>query len=477
MWGWVNDYMSNYRLCTGDVLDVLPTLPAESYNAVLCDPPYGLSFMGKHWDHGVPSAEVWRQVWRVLKPGAVLMAFGGSRTWHRLAVNIEDAGFEMFDTIMWVYGSGFPKSQDISRAIDKEAGTQREVVNEWRTGFSGTLGGKSAYGGLSGEDVRVTTAPATDDARTWQGYGTALKPAFEPILCFRKPRTATYAQTAIQHGTGALNVDGCRIATNGATARPPLSTNKHDGYKRPWNDNDNARETCKARREEAHDKRDDLGRWPANVIFDQEAAVALDEQSGELTSGKPNGAKRNASGPFLAHANGVDLTGYGDTGGASRFFQVLPTFIYEAKAPQSERSAGLNGNTRQRDTSRNVDQPSMNGGEGNPYNRGAQEVRNFHPTVKPVSLTEYLARLIVPPKEYRQDARLLVPFSGSGSEMIGALIAGWLNVDGIELEPDYADIARQRLEHWQDEISATPRKLNGHTADYADAPLFAGVAA
>lgn len=653
--------MSNYRVFRGDVLEVLPTLPAEHYTAVLCDPPYGLSFMGKHWDHGVPSAEVWKQVWRVLKPGAVLFAFGGSRTWHRLAVNIEDAGFDMFDTIMWIYGSGFPKSASIDKAIDKEAGAEREVIATIPINAPGGSIGSTAYNNGNGryypDEPRKITAPSTTDAQTWQGYGTSMKPAFEPvivarkplpneaeqdiivgnlfkleaqlwllfsaltagksstlsqqerneassiaqwsadapisiladlsdrmdtlrlelamrttlntvsswrntweealkhgskfitstatspiidlktlsysasaltpqdiiraemiqpgswwnaipaakvlnavalklsatlelfavenaiekghippldetdraalsrpILCFRKPRTATYAQTAIQHGSGTLNIDECRIdLADGAN----LARNNHAGDN-GWKNSSGGMNGAALRAEQGLSPQ---GRWPANVIFDEEAAALLDEQSRELTSGKiQSDHKRNGSKPwFTGEAMNES---YGDTVGASRFFQVLPAFVYKAKSSTAERNAGISAQGRQRDAGRNAEQASMNGGEGNPYNRGAQEVKNFHPTVKPLSLTEYLARLIVPPKEYRAEARLLVPFSGSGSEMIGALMAGWLNVDGIELTPEYAELAEQRLAHWREELRPELRKISGSETDFTDMPLF-----
>lgn len=465
-----------YELWLGDCMSVLPRLGAESCAACLCDPPYGYAFMGKHWDHGVPSAEIWREVWRVLKPGAVLMAFGGTRTWHRLAVNIEDAGFEMVDTIEWVYGSGFPKSQDIGKAIDKEAGAEREVIGQkvYADGKPRTMGANDTMHDGWQRPWRVEdpqrgerlTAPATDAARTWQGYGTALKPAHEPILVFRKPRRGTYAQTAVEHGAGALNVDGCRIAT--ARDRPLIQGDRRNG------NNTYGEGLCGS----YHAGATSQGRWPANIIFDQEAAAVLDEMSGELTSGKPNGATRNASGPFLAHANGVDLTGYGDTGGASRFFKVLPAFIYEAKAATSERNEGLDGMTKSQKYNKDGQWNShsvFNGESGSDEWRAknpAHPQANIHPTVKPLSLCEYLARLIVPPKEYRTEARLLVPFSGSGSEMIGALMAGWRNVVGIEIEREYVEIAAGRIADAALAAAGKPKQLRGRAEDYDNLPLL-----
>jgi DNA modification methylase len=442
----------------GDVLDVLQQTPDEHYAACFCDPPYGLSFMGKRWDHGVPSSDVWAEVWRVLRPGAILMAFGGTRTWHRLAVNIEDAGFEMFDTIMWVYGSGFPKSTDISKAIDKEAGAVREVV--------GRKPGLHSRGNIDLPDgwhrpwmddpekrnlAEMETAPATDAARAWAGYGSALKPAHEPILCFRKPRKATYAQTAQEWGTGALWIDGARVATS-----DDLSGGTYGGVFSASRNLDGS--LCKAVGS------GDKGRWPANIILDEHAAAALDQQSGELTSGGKRGGARYSIPPLnsVAHGRmngGIDGDCFGDTGGASRFFQQCnideaDRFFYAAKASRRERERGLEG-LPLRDVAAmqgNLVDGQRLSGKGEPIKTPIG--RNHHPCVKPLSLCEYLARLIVPPVAYRDDARLLVPFAGSGSEILGALRAGWVHVDGIELEADYIEIARRRIA--------------------ADMPLFAG---
>ncbi len=454
----------------GDVLDVLQQTPDEHYAACFCDPPYGISFMGRRWDHGVPSSDVWAEVWRVLRPGAILMAFGGTRTWHRLAVNIEDAGFDMFDTIMWLYGSGFPKSTDIGKAIDKEAGAVRDVVGRYARPDGSALrneretpkfNGKYNNGkpGVNADDSYIT-APATDAARTWAGYGSALKPAHEPILCFRKPRKATYAQTAQEWGTGAINVDRCRVGTDEVKSS---DSEFNAGF---WKPNGG-----QGKRWNGNGTNHPAGRWPANIILDEASAAALDQQSGE----RPAGAF-----PKLAnHTKNLCMSGDNyernrperietDTGGASRFFQQCNIdeadgFFYAAKASRRERERGLEG-LPERDkanqygdglnsaTKIRTDEQSQNG-----VDRGTS--RNHHPCVKPLSLCEYLARLIVPPVAYRDDARLLVPFCGSGSEILGALRAGWLHVDGIEMEADYIRIAHAR-------IAAEAKAIFG--------PLFAG---
>ena len=243
----------------GDCLDVLKTLADNSVDAVVTDPPYGLSFMGKKWDYDVPSEDVWRECLRVLKPGGHLLAFAGTRTQHRMAVRIEDAGFEIRDMIAWLYGSGFPKSLDVSKAIDKSLDVKREVVGRSENwGASKAADGKAAYGDYAGGwDI---TAPATPAARQWSGWGTALKPAMEPVTIARKPLIGTVAENVLTHGTGAINVDGCRVHSDDAQGgtytikrfAPGASVNR-DGI---WKQDVEFTGEMKA------------GRWPANVIHD-----------------------------------------------------------------------------------------------------------------------------------------------------------------------------------------------------------------
>ena len=239
----------------GDCLDVLKTLADNSVDAVVTDPPYGLSFMGKKWDYDVPSVDVWAECLRVLKPGGHLLAFAGTRTQHRMAVRIEDAGFEIRDMIAWLYGSGFPKSMDVSKAIDKAAGAEREVVGKRTDGRYAYLGcditGGKTVGGVSGvKEIGVITAPATDAARQWSGWGTALKPAMEPITVARKPLIGTVAENVLTHGTGAINVDGCKVGNEvlpAATAgQAKIGTFERGLMITP----------------------ERTGRWPANVIHD-----------------------------------------------------------------------------------------------------------------------------------------------------------------------------------------------------------------
>jgi hypothetical protein len=285
----------------GDCLDVMAEMPDTSVDAIVTDPPYGLGFMGREWDDLPPGEEWARECLRVLKPGGHLLAFGGSRTWHRLAVAVEDAGFEVRDSIAWLYGSGFPKSLDVSKAIDKAAGATREVVGQYvspegttgRSNHVDRIGTSTWIGGLP--DI---TSPATPAAQQWQGWGTALKPAFEPIVVARKPLVGTVAANVLAHGTGALNIDATRVHTPGSEAKaytvkrlkPGATLNKTGGNWRPEDDD-----------AVTYEGQTTAGRWPTNVVLDGDAADELD------------------------HA---------DSGGASRFF---PTFRYQAKAPTRER--------------------------------------------------------------------------------------------------------------------------------------------
>ena len=250
-----------YQLHLGDCLEVLAGMPDNSVDSIVTDPPYGLSFMGKRWDYDVPSVAIWEQCLRVLKPGGHLLAFAGTRTQHRMAVRIEDAGFEIRDMIAWVYGSGFPKSLDVSKAIDKAAGVNRQVIGrEVNWGASKAAEGKAAFGDYAGGwDI---TAPATSAARQWSGWGTALKPALEPITMARKPLIGTVAENVLTHGTGAINVDGGRVGTESTTTIRSGNSGSHGRYNRD---------------DRVFTRENPPGRWPANLIHDgsNEACLAL----------------------------------------------------------------------------------------------------------------------------------------------------------------------------------------------------------
>lgn len=315
----------------GDCLNVMAGLPAASIDAIVTDPPYGLSFMGKDWDKGVPGESFWREALRVAKPGCHLLAAGGSRTYHRLTCAIEDAGWEIRDCIIWMYGSGFPKSHNLK-----------------------------------------------DD---WQGWGTALKPAFEPFILARKPLDGTVAENVQRHGCGGLNVDGCRVGTEEVGAR----SSNWDGITR--------RNIFLGLNEfEGNPTR---GRWPANVIHD-----GSDEAVGVFPDDN------------------------------SRFF-------YCAKASPSEREEGLNGLPDVKAGSYKLRTDAHS--ERNGLTTAPRT--NHHPTVKPVDLMKYLCRLITPP-----GGLILDPFCGSGSTGVAAMREGF-NFIGIELNNDYAEIARRRINH------------------------------
>ncbi len=432
---------SEHAIELGDVVAVLKEYADNVFDAVLCDPPYGLSFMGRKWDYDVPTVDLWREVFRVCKPGAPLIAFGGTRTYHRLVVNIEDAGFEIRDQLTWLYGSGFPKSLNVSKALDDAAGATRPVVGER------TLTGNAAYeeGGvqLIGSDTRGTkaakvvpiTAPATDLAKAWDGYGTALKPAVEPAVLARKPLEGTVAENVTRYGVGALAIDACRIG------RPPGDVATGWGVTGSKESENLAMSGKNYERAPKAEEGDELGgRWPANLILDEAAGALLDAQTGDrpstLTGRAAPGAKHanpsDANKPGMFGVGGGGAV-YADSGGPSRFF-------YCPKANRRERDLGCD-DLPVVSAAEQTGRKEGSAGLKNPRASSTSAGRNTHPTVKPLALCEYLARLIQPPKP---DA-LLVPFAGSGSEMIGALRAGWPVVVGIERELAYVEIARRRL--------------------------------
>ena len=398
-------------------------MPDNSVDAVVTDPPYGLSFMGKRWDYDVPSVDVWAECLRVLKPGGHLLAFAGTRTQHRMAVRIEDAGFEIRDMIAWVYGSGFPKSLAVSKAIDKAAGAEREVVGvdeEWikRTGYSagGSTYTTDTFGSASGPNAGKITTPATDAAKQWDGWGTALKPALEPITVARKPLVGTVAENVQKHGTGALNVDGCRVSGEGYSTG---GKNKSVAFGSSLE----KQERCDGRN----------GRWPANLIHDgSEEVTGLFPVTAPAKAAprNPSGKKdTNAFGDYGAQP-GV-IGGHNDNGGsAARFF-------YCAKASKADRDEGCEGLEAKRTTF--ADGTGLrNNGDGTPRNQKPSN-RNHHPTVKPTALMRYLCRLVTPP-----GGVVLDPFMGSGSTGKAAILEGFRFI-GCEREAEYLDIARARI--------------------------------
>ena len=411
-----------WKVFAGSCLDRLLELDDCSIDAVVTDPPYELGFMGKSWDSsGIAyNVDVWRECLRVLKPGGHILAFGGSRTWHRLAVAVEDAGFELRDSIAWIYGSGFPKSLDVSKAIDKAAGAEREVVGEKITGGIKRARPDDAEGFsnpyTTGQTTVEVTAPATDDAKKWQGWGTALKPAFEPVVVGRKPLTGTVAANVLEWGVGGLNIDGTRIGTEGGTkglSNPDVSLR------------DKSSDFATGRGSEPIS----AGRWPSNVMLDEFTAGLVDEQSGfSKSTGVINrwtdGAKPFGNGAGSPYES---VQGVADSGGASRFF-------YVAKASKRDRNEGL----EHLETRENAEWPqSLDGGDS----RGAAPRQNFHPTVKPTDLMRNLIRLVTP-----LGGTVLDPFTGSGSTGKAAILEGMQFV-GCELTPEYLPIIEGRINY------------------------------
>lgn len=430
----------------GDCLEVMARMEPESVDAIVCDPPYGLGFMGKEWDDLPPGQDWAEQCLRVLKPGGHLLAFGGTRTYHRLAVAVEDAGFEIRDQIMWLYGSGFPKSHDVSKGIDKAAGAEGAYGEPKSAAHAGWVdrGRMRADEGHEGyqrpwmkDPEAVDKAarkyePATAEAAVWEGWGTALKPAHEPIVVARKPFKGTVAQNVLEHGTGAINVDGCRVGTEETLGRAKGGWgNKAVGADNYGNSN-SVGVTVEG------------GRWPANLILDPEAGAMLDAQSGE-SSGRPSKAtmagEQSGSGRPGMFVGSLATTGYEDTGGASRFF-------YCAKSSSAERNAGLDG-FEAKPHRRYGEQGQGPSPQQTP--RREQVAANVHPTVKPIEVMRWLVRLVTPP-----GGTVLDPFTGSGTTGIAAHLEG-MEFIGIERESEYHAIAEARIEWWS--------KRAGNTAE------------
>lgn len=375
----------SFEIVHADNLEFLARLRPECIDAFVEDPPYGLAFMSKAWDYAVPGPEYFAEQLRVAKPGAHLVAFGGTRTYHRLACAVEDAGWELRDCLMWLYGTGFPKSLDVSKAIDKAEGAERQIIGRKKLNprdsrtYIPTRGGGYSGTQSSPNDGMNITAPATEAAKHWDGWGTALKPAWEPIILARKPFKATVANNVLAHGVGALNIDGCRIGTSKAAPHSP----------RKGQDRIFGEYAAQDGSESGHNP--NIGRWPANVILDPEAGAVLGEPA--------------------------------------RFF-------YCAKASKGERELGLEDfNPQQVGDGRET--PADNA-----YQRGKTERKNTHTTVKPIALMQWLCRLVTPPGGIVCD-----PFCGSGSTGCAAVSEGFSFL-GVEREAEYVAIANARVAHW-----------------------------
>lgn len=414
---------NTYNIHIGDNQLILPTLPDNSIDSIVTDPPYELGFMGKTWDAtGIAyNVQMWRECLRVLKPGGHLLAFSGSRTYHRMAVAIEDAGFQIRDQIMWVYGSGFPKSLNISKAIDKAAGVEREVIGKIRNNQPGDTsafaeGGIGSYQRGDTTERDVVGGPATAEAKEWDGWGTALKPAHEPIVLARKPLDGTVANNVLVHGVGGINIDGCRIETQDSFGGGAKGTSgfaagyEHDGWVAGSS----------------------MGRFPANFIHDgsDEVLELFPDTAGSwgVRTQRPNRS------PFISGSEELQNTNQrSESGSAARFF-------YCAKANKKDRNEGLDHLPARRASAMGYDIGLGEAGEGMFKDRNPQK-QNFHPTVKPTDLMRYLCRLITPP-----NGTVLDPFTGSGSTGKAAILEGF-NFIGIEQSEEYAAIAKARIEH------------------------------
>jgi site-specific DNA-methyltransferase (adenine-specific) len=450
-------------LYCGDCLDVMKDLAENTFDSVVTDPPYALvsiskrfgkdgaapcktyegksgaykracrGFMGKQWDTGdtAHAVEFWRECLRVLKPGGHVLAFAGTRTYHRLACAIEDAGFEIRDMVQWLYGSGFPKSHDVSKGIDKAAGARRHVISEGaavKRMIPGADQNKDGWIKDNGREyIPTVTAAATLESAQWTGWGTALKPACEPICMARKPLSEkTVAANVLRWGTGAINIDASRVPASGENfQRPAVYNGTHQGWKRPWMSDPDALARNQVAKDQAAAKAGDLGRWPANVLIDSsEEVAAMFPESGPSSDSPRNNAA------FKSVAKGYDKphTTYGheDSGGsAARFF-------WSSKAGSDDR------------------------------------LGSKHPTVKPIDLMQYLVRLVTPP-----GGLVLDPFAGTGVTAEACYREG-MRCTMVERETEYQSDIRRRMAlvlAGPDERQRESIKAKGLPVD--NGPLFA----
>ena len=426
------------KILHGNNLDLLKTLPENSVDSIVTDPPYGLSFMNKKWDYDVPSVEFWKEAYRVLKHGGHVLSFGGTRTYHRMVVNIEDAGFEIRDQIMWLYGSGFPKSHNIGKAIDatiKTGKSNPKSLREVRMGEDYEPTGQIDY-----KKGRMFSSELKNDDRKqivdnqWKGWGTALKPANEPICLARKPLSEkSVAENVLKHGTGGINIDGCRVNfQNEEDRKESTAKNQHADFGTKPMTNNNVYGDYSMIEPKNYDPQ---GRFPANIIFDEEAGKLLDEQSGISKTGDIKPYEQRNTDSYSGSMPPIrDVNFKGDKGGASRFF-------YCAKASKSDRDDGLRGFYKK--SSKKFDGGNFDSASTNANDRTSL---NFHPTVKPTELMRYLCRLVTPP-----NGIVLDPFMGSGSTGKGAILEGF-DFIGMELDSEYIEIAKARIAHAEKEF-------------------------
>jgi len=428
------------RVLQGDCINVMRSFPDNSIDAIVTDPPYGLGkepdprkvlsawlndeayqaggsgFMNRKWDAFVPSPVVWMEALRVLKPGGHLLCFAGTRTQDWMMLALRMAGFQIRDVVMWLNGQGFPKSQNASKSLDRAAG---ELGTEGR--IFNVAGGVRATAPSKGY---VPPAPVTEDAQRYEGYGTALKPAYEPIIVARKPLIGRLADNLTEYGTGALNIDDCRVPTdeNPSGERRKRGTSHLNGT---FGNMGSPEMFTLQRKGEA------IGRWPANIMHDGSPEAVGGFPDTGVSAGGSSGFRKNAVygsyGRDEGFEAGVD-PGFGDSGSAARYF-------YCAKASIAEKEAGL----EHREGKRVTDGRSKV--NDSPRNRDRTVRKNPHPTVKPLDLMRWCVRLVMPPDE---KAILLDPFAGSGSTLCAAVLEG-VHAVGIELDEDYCSIVRDRV--------------------------------
>ena len=465
----------NYKLYQGSMLDMLEVIEPETIDSIVTDPPYGLTsitkrfgkensaecqygkdgsfarlsrgFMGKEWDgSGIEyNIETWQKCYEVLKPGGYLLAFGGSRTFHRMACAIEDAGFEIRDTIMWLYGSGFPKSMNIGLAIDKKNGVESKVIGKAIGNINQMPDGRPSRSQIAWES-KPKEYDIKEAQNKWKGWGTALKPSFEPIIVARKPFKGSLVDNVIEYGVGGINIDECRVEPTGEdigrnninAKNSPL--NSKDG----WNNNSMVGLDTTGRYE---------GRFPANTILTYDE-TDCDEVCGGFPDTKSKGSKANYeisnSDNIYNFANGKNIKSgvhFEDSGSASRYF-------YCAKASKKDRDEGLEefelkGAKELLNREENSDGASWNGkySSGNAYAGAGCPKKNTHPTVKPTELMQYLVRLVTP-----NGGTILDPFNGSGSTGKAVMYENKernknYKYIGIELTEEYLPIAKARIEY------------------------------
>jgi len=462
--------MTRYQVIEGDNMAALAAMADCSVDSVCTDPPYGLGkepdmvallsawldhgyleiggsgFMGKQWDAFVPQPIFWKEVFRVLKPGGYVVSFGGTRTYDLMVLAVRLAGFEVRDQLVWLYGSGFPKSANVSKMIDKQAGAAKGERTTIKAGHEKHVGKDNMKalresGALSGdggfsrpwmhdpqkvEDAHWNFAPSTDEAKEWDGWGTALSPSHEPIVMARKPLDGTVAQNVLKWGTGALNIAASRVvATDGNNRSRDNSACSEDPF---WKGKTRVNQVIPL----------ELGRWPSNLIHDGSGPV-MDLFPENATSGKmgPNHKRHTDGSPNGIYGkfdpeHGLSET-FGDTGSAARYF-------YCAKPSQYERSLGV-----AKGVAKGVAGSYEFRTDGSLDGKVTKERNNFHPTVKPVALMHHLVGLVTPPNGVCLD-----PFCGSGTTGIGAMLAGDnIRFIGLEMTEEYVPIAVDRLKHWR----------------------------